>query len=630
MTKAGATWTQAQKNQLAYNIVLHDTAQAQGDFGRTAGGLANQQRILAAQVDDLQGKIGAKLLPAALSAVGAFNSFATWVERNQTTAKALAGVVAGLATAVFAVAAAQRVAAAASAIWTGAMWLLNAAFLANPIGAIVLGVAALAAAFVLAWQKSETFRQVVVTVLNAVKDGFATAAQFVLNAWFTVYGGLVDAAAKAFGWIPGIGGKLKGAAEQFHAFADNANAWLQSVKDRDITLTVHTAVTASDLRTDEGNRGRARDAAAAANAAAATVPIPKISFPPTAVAPVSTKATKVPKAAAIKEAKKTGREILDAFLSGMSSSFPLVAAQVQEFSDHVATHLGHGLDRVVASAEKHLKALQAARDAVAERLSKATDALGAAREKLRDYSTSVRGAINDLGDLGTHGGATFEVIRDRLQQTLTNARDFAATIAGLRKAGLNDTALQQLIAAGPGLATQTGKAILQGGTKGIAQINAMQGQLDRVAKATGATVASQFFAAGVQQAQGVVAGLKSRDAVLKAQMKSLGDAVVAAIVRGLHLRTTATGLKVAGARAAGGPVIGARTYLVGERGPELFTPRTSGRITANGAAGGGAPIIVENHIEIGGEVVRVVRTEIRASNRATVAAVRAGARRAVA
>lgn len=46
------------------------------------------------------------------------------------------------------------------------------------------------------------------------------------------------------------------------------------------------------------------------------------------------------------------------------------------------------------------------------------------------------------------------------------------------------------------------------------------------------------------------------------------------------------GLDVSGARAAGGPVSANRTYLVGERGPELFTPNAGGRITPNGAMGG--------------------------------------------
>lgn len=41
-----------------------------------------------------------------------------------------------------------------------------------------------------------------------------------------------------------------------------------------------------------------------------------------------------------------------------------------------------------------------------------------------------------------------------------------------------------------------------------------------------------------------------------------------------------------GARAMGGPVDADKTYLVGERGPELFTPRAAGQITPNNAIGG--------------------------------------------
>ena len=40
-------------------------------------------------------------------------------------------------------------------------------------------------------------------------------------------------------------------------------------------------------------------------------------------------------------------------------------------------------------------------------------------------------------------------------------------------------------------------------------------------------------------------------------------------------------LPVAGARAAGGPVEAGSAYLVGENGPELFVPQTSGAISPN-------------------------------------------------
>lgn len=47
-----------------------------------------------------------------------------------------------------------------------------------------------------------------------------------------------------------------------------------------------------------------------------------------------------------------------------------------------------------------------------------------------------------------------------------------------------------------------------------------------------------------------------------------------------------------GARANGGPVSLGKSYLVGERGPEMFTPGASGRITANDNMGGGRSEVV--------------------------------------
>lgn len=62
--------------------------------------------------------------------------------------------------------------------------------------------------------------------------------------------------------------------------------------------------------------------------------------------------------------------------------------------------------------------------------------------------------------------------------------------------------------------------------------------------------------------------------------------------------------KLAGARANGGPVAGGQTYLVGERGPELFTPNTSGAIIPNHALGGPA--------QGGGVTVNLIEDKSRA------------------
>jgi phage-related minor tail protein len=44
--------------------------------------------------------------------------------------------------------------------------------------------------------------------------------------------------------------------------------------------------------------------------------------------------------------------------------------------------------------------------------------------------------------------------------------------------------------------------------------------------------------------------------------------------------------------ADGGPVRGGTPYIVGERGPELFTPGVSGNITPNESLGGSTNIVV--------------------------------------
>lgn len=63
------------KAQAAYAIMVEDTALAQGDFERTSGGLANQQRIMAANFENLRAKIGAGVLPVVTALATKFNDF---------------------------------------------------------------------------------------------------------------------------------------------------------------------------------------------------------------------------------------------------------------------------------------------------------------------------------------------------------------------------------------------------------------------------------------------------------------------------------------------------------------------------------------------------------------------------
>ena len=65
--------TPSQKALAAYGLILEQTQIQQGDFERTSDGLANTQRRLSANFDDVKEKLGTILLPA-------FESAASWLE----------------------------------------------------------------------------------------------------------------------------------------------------------------------------------------------------------------------------------------------------------------------------------------------------------------------------------------------------------------------------------------------------------------------------------------------------------------------------------------------------------------------------------------------------------------------
>jgi TP901 family phage tail tape measure protein len=75
-------------------------------------------------------------------------------------------------------------------------------------------------------------------------------------------------------------------------------------------------------------------------------------------------------------------------------------------------------------------------------------------------------------------------------------------------------------------------------------------------------------------------------------------------------------------RATGGSVMPDLSYLVGERGPEVFVPRTSGTIVPNHRLGGGANIVINvnagmgtNGTEVGRAIVAAIKRYERSSGK---------------
>jgi hypothetical protein len=85
-----------QDKVLARNaLILEQTTLQQGDFARTADGAANQQRILAAEIENSRAAIGEGLLPAYKDLLSVLVNVADWAGKNSTLVRNL-GVAVGI------------------------------------------------------------------------------------------------------------------------------------------------------------------------------------------------------------------------------------------------------------------------------------------------------------------------------------------------------------------------------------------------------------------------------------------------------------------------------------------------------------------------------------------------------
>jgi len=136
-----------------------------------------------------------------------------------------------------AVTAAQTTATIASSVASkaaaAAQWALNAAMAANPVGLVVAAIAALVIGLVIAYKKSETFRNIVNGAFAAVTAAAIAVGQGFKSVWDSVSKWL----GKAWDFISGLPGKIKGAFTGVWAgIAEGLKSALNSVLHLPLTI----------------------------------------------------------------------------------------------------------------------------------------------------------------------------------------------------------------------------------------------------------------------------------------------------------------------------------------------------------------------------------------------------------
>ncbi len=105
-------------------------------------------------------------------------------------------------------------------------------------------------------------------------------------------------------------------------------------------------------------------------------------------------------------------------------------------------------------------------------------------------------------------------------------------------------------------------------------------------------IIAQDIGSGIK---GLIKGTETLNNVLKNVLNKLADAALnMAIFGNVGGQFERGGGGILGSifRAEGGPVKGGRSFVVGEKGPEVFTPAVSGMITPNHALGGSTNVVV--------------------------------------
>lgn len=180
---------------------------------------AGQMQVMQNALDETTESVGYGLLPIvttlatflAQNLLPPIKSVTDWMSQNSNATKILGAVLLVCAAGVLATSGAMKVAGAVSAAWkaatviaAGAQWLLNAALTANPIGIVVVAIAALVGALVLLYQKNETVRKIVDAVWSGIKTAIGAVVGWFQNTAWPVIKTVASAIGNYYRWLWGV------------------------------------------------------------------------------------------------------------------------------------------------------------------------------------------------------------------------------------------------------------------------------------------------------------------------------------------------------------------------------------------------------------------------------------------
>ncbi len=155
---------------------------------------------------------------------------------------------------------------------------------------------------------------------------------------------------------------------------------------------------------------------------------------------------------------------------------------------------------------------------------------------------SISDAVHQFANLVKTGkaGASTETMIRQLTLDAGKTQQFSQGIESLKGRGLNGTTLAQIAAAGPVDGNRTMASLLQATPEQLAQINALQQQIDIAGAKAGTAAAETMYAAGINAAKGLVDGLTAQKTAIEDAMKMIAMAMQTAIKQALGIKSPST------------------------------------------------------------------------------------------
>lgn len=548
----------------AYGSIMEQTGTQQGDFERTSSGLANQQRILAAQTENMKIALGTKLLPVMTSLasfanttlIPAFSALGQFFSDYAAPIGAFAGTVALLTLAI-------NAQAIATGIATSAAWAWTAALLANPTTWIVLGVAALIAGIVLLATKTTFFQDAwkamtkfavdawnsvvagvqafgtwisqnwktilswilfpMLNVIQLIINNWGTITKFFSNLWGnvlnffkTVWNNMVAGAMSAVNGVVSFFATLPGKVMSFLAqlpgkitglFA-SAGTWLISAGRNVVEGLIKGA---SQLLPSVGKFF--------------------LDLLPSWIREPFKKALGI--ASPSKVFIAFGKNIGQGLTKGLSGSESQVRDQMTKVANWVTNQFNDkkltkktatAANKLIAAYTTSIAGAAAKHDVILQQLDDAQQNLADKMKERADFVDSIGRKYGS--SLNIEANTTASNIIQSLKDRIDKNKRLAEVMGRLKELGLSGDLYQQILDSGN---LELANSIISAGSSAVAELNALAAEANTTALKLGEDAANILYGKGIQAAQGVVDGLKAKESELAAFMASLGAQFAAAI-----------------------------------------------------------------------------------------------------